>query len=247
MNTQHSPPTTTGVQPDWEAHYHREASLHDFNPDADNLEIHRCRAAWSVFPRIRNPSLLDAGCGNGFFCHWIASKRKLEHVTGMDVAAPRIATARQRYPDFTFVEGTLSKLPFHDSQFDVVTCIEVLEHIPDPAPVIRELVRVARRYVVITVPDRQPIRMILCPHCGRQFPQYGHIHSFDQQRLAALLQEAGAELETFKLYRVPPGGRLGVPFWLGRLITRIIEWIRPNRATFLAVRARAHALQHTTP
>lgn len=227
-------------EPDWIAHYQREAEFCDFTPNSDALEIHRCLAAWSVFPKRPGVSLLDAGCGNGFFCHWIAERCQPESVTGVDVSAPRVEIARQRYPEFAFVEGDLARLPFADSQFDVVTCIEVLEHMQDPAAVLRELVRVARRHIVITVPDRQPIRMVLCPHCGKQFPEHGHIQTFDRHGLEALLRSVGAEPEACRPYHLPCGLRWGLPFWLGRIFTRIIQWIRPNRAMFLAVRARVH-------
>lgn len=225
-------------QPDWKAHYQREAGILDFSPENDMLEIHRCLAAWSVFPRNPGASLLDAGCGNGFFCHWLAQRCRMGSVTGVDVSTPRVEIARQRYPGFTFVEGDLQQLPFADSQFDVVTCIEVLEHMPDPAAVLRELVRVARRHVVVTVPDRQPLRMVLCPHCGKQFPEHGHVQTFDWRGVEELLRRAGAEPEARKPYHLPCGLRWGMPRWLGRICTRVIQWIRPNRAMFLAVRAR---------
>lgn len=238
MNGKDARPDAGSEQPDWAAHYQREAELCDFNPDSDTLEIHRCLAAWSVFPNASGLSLLDAGCGNGFFCHWIGPRCRPGEVAGVDLSAPRIASARQRYPEIIFSEGDLAHLPFADSQFDVVTCIEVLEHMPDPAAIVRELVRVARRYIVITVPDRQPIRMVLCPHCGKKFPEHGHLHTFDRARVEELLRRAGAEPETFNLYHLPCGMRWGLPSWAGRFFTRLIQRIRPNRAMFLAIRAR---------
>lgn len=227
-----------GPTPDWNTYYNREAALHDFNPESDRVEIHRCLAALSVFPKEQEiESLLDAGCGNGFFCHWISSRRRLKNVTGIDISEPRIEAARKRYPRFTFASGNLSALPFDKAQFHTVTCIEVLEHTPDPLTVVRELVRVARKYVLITVPDRQPVRMILCPHCNKPFAQYGHIQSFDRMRLEELIREAGAVPETTKLYYAPRGSQWGIPFWLGRLVTMALRMLRPSRATFLAVRA----------
>lgn len=222
----------------WKDYYEKEAELKDYNPAADSVEIHRCRAVWSVFPRTRVESLLDAGCGNGFFCHWISGRTSLRRVTGLDIASGRIERARERYPHMEFQQGEVSALPFTDGEFDVVTCIEVLEHLTDPVPALRELMRVARQYVIVTVPDRQPLKMLLCPHCGKRFPEYGHIQSFDRARIEELARTAGGRVEHMSLYYAPRGGRWGVPFWLGGVIVRALQLLRPSPATFIAARIR---------
>lgn len=222
--------------PNWADFYNKEADLKDYNPENDSVEIHRCRAVWSVFPRAGVESLLDAGCGNGFFCHWISRKVKLARVAGSDLSAKRMALAKTRYPDLEFSAGDITKLPFPDRSFDVVTCIEVLEHLEDPLPALKELLRVARRYVVVTVPDRQKVRQLLCPHCGQTFPEYGHIQSFDRARMEELARAAGGRVELSRLYFAPRGGRWGIPLWLGAIFVRALQWLRPTRATFLATR-----------
>ena len=55
------------MQIDWRAYYQKEAEIIDFNPEIDPAEIHRCLACWSVFPSEKAKSLLDVGCGDGFF------------------------------------------------------------------------------------------------------------------------------------------------------------------------------------
>jgi SAM-dependent methyltransferase len=225
-------------QPDWKTYYQLEAAAHDFSADTDAVEIHRCLAAWSVFPRgLRKASLLDAGCGNGFFCHWMSSRIPLDRVAGADISAPRIALARQRYPAFEFQVASLEQLPWPDNTFDMVTCIEVLEHLPIPETALRELVRVSKRYVVITVPDRRPVRMLLCPHCGKSFPMYGHLQTFDVQRLETLLRSVGSEVETIRLFYAARGLRRGLPLPLARLLGWAIGRLTRSRGTFLAARA----------
>src|SRR5208337_1668008 len=74
------------------------------------------------------------------------------------------------------------KLPFQDDQFDVVICSETLEHIPDIRTATLELIRVARKAVIITVPCDPPERIERnlrnttdpFPHC-----QALNRHSFD--------------------------------------------------------------------
>lgn len=236
MSTEHSVNQPNAGGPDWRAYYEGEAALHDFDAAVDRVEIHRCRAAWSVFPRKIEGTLLDVGCGNGYFCHWISQRARLNRVVGVDLSAPRVEAARQRYPDMEFVVGAANALPFPNAAFDIVTCIEVLEHLEDPGAALRELLRVARRYVVITVPDRQPVRMVLCPHCGKPFPLYGHIQTFDLKRIEALVASAGGRVEKAKGYYAPRGERWGIPTWLGAVLVRMLRRLRPGPATFLAAR-----------
>jgi 2-polyprenyl-3-methyl-5-hydroxy-6-metoxy-1,4-benzoquinol methylase len=50
------------------------------------------------------------------------------------------------------VRGSVQALPFAARSFDMVTCLEVLEHLADPAAAVRELARVARGAIVVSVP-----------------------------------------------------------------------------------------------
>lgn len=88
-------------------------------------------------------AMLDYGCGAGYVCSLFA---KLGYdVAGIDISSIAIDIARQREPRATFVEAAASgALPFDDASFDVIACLGVLEHIPEPAPVVAELRRVAR-------------------------------------------------------------------------------------------------------
>ena len=88
-------------------------------------------------------AMLDYGCGAGYVCSLFAELGY--EVTGVDISSAALSIARGREPDATFVEaGADGSLPFADASFDVIACLGVLEHIPEPAPVVAELLRVAR-------------------------------------------------------------------------------------------------------
>ena len=71
---------------------------------------------------------LDVGCGPGTFIGTLSPERRS---TGVDVTREFLDIARSRYggPNKIFAEMTAESLEFDDNTFDVVTCIEVIEHI----------------------------------------------------------------------------------------------------------------------
>jgi SAM-dependent methyltransferase len=55
-------------------------------------------------------------------------------------------------PGPRYLHGDATRLPFRDGQFDLVVCVEVLEHLHDPAAGLRELARVSSRHLLLSVP-----------------------------------------------------------------------------------------------
>lgn len=98
-------------------------------------------------------SILDVGCGEGFLSAHLHAELKDVAFTGVDASEGAIEFARDSFGDVGLFEvGDIFDLRFADNSFDVVVCSEVLEHLTDPAAAVRELLRVARKAVVLTVP-----------------------------------------------------------------------------------------------
>ena len=103
--------------------------------------------------RTEPQSLLDAGCGEGFAAADLARRFPDVKFTGVDLSEQAVAFAKQHFGErVRFRTGSVFKLPFSDNAFDTVVCSEVLEHLDEPSAAISELKRVARNYVIITVP-----------------------------------------------------------------------------------------------
>jgi hypothetical protein len=49
--------------------------------------------------------------------------------------------------------------------------------------------------VVMTVPDRQAVREVLCPHCLKAFPASAHLHFFDKERIGCMAASADLQLQ----------------------------------------------------
>ncbi len=186
---------------DWKTYYNREHEVYRFVPEHDRAEAWRLEFVQSLLPSAQLTRVLDAGCGDGYQCQHLA--RRYPHVVGADIAVPRLQFARQRSPSIPFLAMEIMRPPFRPKVFDLVTLVEVLEHMPDPPAVLRNVATLSRRYVLVTVPYKQRPQTALCPHCLRTFPLDGHLHEFDEPRLRAVLDQAG--LRVVKLGKfVPP-------------------------------------------
>jgi SAM-dependent methyltransferase len=101
--------------------------------------MHR-RAYEEVASRSHGKRVLDLGCNNGWGTDFLSSVAA--SVTGIDVSAAAVADARRRFPngDFHLFDGL--SLPFETGAFDLVASLQVIEHVPDTGPYLREIMRV---------------------------------------------------------------------------------------------------------
>jgi ubiquinone/menaquinone biosynthesis C-methylase UbiE len=97
---------------------------------------------------------LEVGCGEGVIADRL--HRRFGEVVALDLPDAGLRADWRRYPGPRFLHASAHELPFADDQFDVVVAAEVLEHLSDPERGLREMARVARRHLVLSVP-REPI------------------------------------------------------------------------------------------
>jgi SAM-dependent methyltransferase len=128
-------------------------------------------------------SALDIGARDGFISRLLADR--VAAVTALDLECPEIDDPRIRC-----VKGDATALDFADGSFELVLCSEVLEHIPSQllGKACDELSRVSNQYLLIGVPFQQDLRTdrTRCAHCGKTNPPWGHVNSFDEERLSNL-------------------------------------------------------------
>ena len=171
--------------------------LHDLNPArlkfvADRSDLDGART-------------IDVGCGGGILAESLASKGA--SVTGIDVAPRVLATARLHlhesgldidYREVT-VEAMAKEAP---GGFDVLTCMEMLEHVPDPASVIEATARLLKPggQAFYSTLNRTPMAFALgivgAEHVLRLLPR--GTHRYDRfirpSELSAWLRRAGLEV-----------------------------------------------------
>ncbi len=152
------------------------------------------------FPIVAEDIVLDVGCGNGGHIHFCA--RQGAEVIFVDIDAAKVikvekllagSGARSIRP----IISDSNPLPLPDEVATKIVCMEILEHVDDPAQIMRELLRVGRpgaKYL-LTVPD--PVaedlqKSIALPY---YFEKPNHIRVFQREEFVRLVTNAGLVIE----------------------------------------------------
>lgn len=115
------------------------------------------QTAASLLAQTNAATLLDAGCGEGFAMHDVLDGSRA-WVVGLDSSIDALQVARQLNAAHRFVTGNVVQLPFPDHSLDLVVCMEVLEHLEQPAQGLAELCRVSREWLLLSVPNEPLFR-----------------------------------------------------------------------------------------
>ncbi|MEM2045693.1 MAG: class I SAM-dependent methyltransferase [Candidatus Bathyarchaeia archaeon] len=127
-------------------------------------------------------SILDVGCGNGAFLNSLPA---MYQAVGLDSSHEAL-----KYVKTKAIQGDIASLPFESASFDLVTCLEVLEHLPSTVfeRALSEIERVSRKYIIISVPNSEPLdySLVICPSCRCWYNPHRHVRSFTPERLRTL-------------------------------------------------------------
>jgi len=172
--------------------------LHDINP---------LRANWiDERAPVSGKSVVDVGCGGGLLSEALAHRGA--NVTGIDMGEAPLAVARlhqlESGVDVSYMQSTAESLAAaKPAEFDVVTCLEMLEHVPDPSTVIQACADLCKPggHLFFSTINRNP-KSFLFAIVGAEYvlnllPRGTHEYAklIKPSELARWIREAGLELK----------------------------------------------------
>lgn len=90
---------------------------------------------------LRPVKILDIGCNSGVLTNKLFTIFPKSETIGVDVYKDAIDFAKEKYPKIKFIVADGRKLPFKNNYFDLITCVETLEHVFDPKTTLFEIRR----------------------------------------------------------------------------------------------------------
>ena len=190
---------------DWWDPKGASAMLHRLNPARLRYIRERVNEHWQLdeagFTPLAGRRALDIGCGAGLLCEPLA--RLGAAVTGIDAAAENIAAARvhaaQSGLSIDYRAGSVEGLT--GERFDLVTSLEVIEHVTDPAAFIGGLAGAlaAGGLMILSTPNRTALSRLALITIGegmRQIPRGTHHWSkfLTPDELTQLIEDAGLKV-----------------------------------------------------
>ena len=189
--------------------------LHQINP---------LRLDWiQTLAPLKGKQVLDVGCGGGILSDAMA--RAGAHVTGIDLATKSLKVAQlhaleTQTPNVTYREVSAEALAAEQpASFDVVTCMEMLEHVPDPASVVQACATLVKPggWVFFSTLNRNP-QSFLFAIVGAEYvlnllPKGTHEYAkfIRPSELAAFCRDAGLQTQASRGLQYNP---LTQRYWL---------------------------------
>lgn len=154
------------------------------------------------FSPERSGKVLDVGCHSGLFTNLLTDSIDSSEVYGIDISSEAVMYAKKRIKGGHFVTGDAHTLPFKDSFFDEVFCLEMLEHVENPSQVISEIKRVLKKNGkgIILIPTESYLFRAIWFIWNAINPiwKHAHIQHFNKKTVTHLLKQRGLKIRRSK-------------------------------------------------
>jgi 2-polyprenyl-3-methyl-5-hydroxy-6-metoxy-1,4-benzoquinol methylase len=149
-----------------------------------------------LWHRAAPTSILDVGCGEGVLTEQWADRLDSGRIVGIDLDDPKLKAEWQKRQraNLEYRVEDATHLSFADDEFDLASAIEVLEHVPDPERTVSEMARVAKSWLLVSVP-REPLWRGLNIARGAYLRDLGntpgHINHWSKRSFVSMLSRHG--------------------------------------------------------
>lgn len=153
---------------------------------------------------LRPNDVLEVGAGEGFLLEKLHQALPAARLVGYELMPTAVAEAHRLFPALDVRAGNIYKINEPDHAWDVVIASEVFEHLDQPTAALREVKRLARRHVVLTVPWEPFFRLgnfIRGAHLRRFGNHPEHVNLWTAGEFARFV---GTELKVEKVIRSMP-------------------------------------------
>lgn len=195
--------------------YHGEGTLFESkNFLLRYVEILRLKTIVKLAGISESDSVLDLGCGEGYLLRLLPKAKQIKGIDISRVALKRAESLISKYGiDATLEFGNAQDLKINE-KFDKIMCSEMLEHVPDPRRVIKNIHAILEDdgLLVVSVPDEKRIKGIMSLlkslgilrflHAARKQKDYDwHLHEASVQFLRKISR---GYFKVVKVKKVPP-------------------------------------------
>lgn len=178
---------------DYNKQYYENDILWNSNSKV-NSQSSRIESTYLLIPKDVG-SIIDVGCGNGLFLNYIKKYygSGFKKLLGVDISSTAL-----KYVETDKIESDIIDLPLDNNSFDLVSALEVIEHLAvgEYEKGLKELVRVSKKYILISVPFNQVLEdtLIICPKCKSHFSHCYHKRCFNINTMNTLLKDHNCRL-----------------------------------------------------
>jgi 2-polyprenyl-3-methyl-5-hydroxy-6-metoxy-1,4-benzoquinol methylase len=146
----------------------------------------------SEIKELEIESILDAGCGEGFTMDKLEKNGIGKQIEGVEYSKEAISYGKKLFPNLVIKQASIYDLPYKDNSFDIVLCTEVLEHLEEPIKALKEISRVSKKYLILSVPNEPFFRLsnfLRGKNLRRLGNDEGHINHWNVWSLKKLLTQ----------------------------------------------------------
>lgn len=190
------------------------------NQLSSRLATQRTTKAVLATDCFKGRSVLDMGCGDGFFSLQLWDSGSPHTLIGIDAAeqAIKIANVKKQQRPIQFIVGNAHHLPWPDNSFDIVLIQSILHHDDDPQDMIREAFRLAPE-ILIHEPNGNNFGLKIIEKISRYHREHRE-KSYTSIQLKRWIKKVGGKV----IYRKFAGF---VPMFCTDVLARVMKLIEP--------------------